>query len=387
MKYAENLAEVERSIAGCLHCNSCHYGHWPENHEICPIYSYDNVFTHSAGGLMFLAKALLRNQMEYTQHLSELVYTCSACRGCDDQCMMMRSANAYMPLSDLIRLMKYEMVKRGLVPERIKSMRKKVEETGDLTGSAKAAQPFVPDSIRDDDADTVLYGECFHGGKQAEVFGSAVNLLEKMKQPVALFSEGGCCGSSLFDHGFWDELPALVESKSKKMNAFKDRTFVYVNPHCQEFTTNHYQLIASDHKPVKGRHISEVITDALKDDRLKKKKGEKVKVTYHDPCMLSRGLGITEPPREVLASFDDVEVVEMKRNRENSFCCGSKAAGTYFDDFRESTARERLREFEQTGADLLITACHYCKTMFRQALGSDKDRVKDLCQFVDERTA
>lgn len=386
MKYAENLAEVERSIVGCLHCNSCHYGHWPENHEICPIYSYDNVFTHSAGGLMFLAKALLRDQMEYTQHLSELVYTCSACRGCDDQCMMMRSANAYMPLSDLIRLMKYEMVKRDLIPERIRSMRKKVEQHGDLKGSAKAVQPVVPDSIKDDDAETVLYGECFHGGKQAEVFASAVNLLEKMQQPVALFAEGGCCGSSLFDHGFWDKLPELVENKSKKMKGFKGRTFVYVNPHCQEFTTNHYQLIASEHEPVKSQHISEVIADALKDKRLKKKKGEKVKVTYHDPCMLSRGLGITEPPREVLSSFDDVEVVEMKRNRQNSFCCGSKAAGTYFDDFRETTARERLREFEQTGADLLITACHYCKTIFRQALGSDKERVKDLCQFVDERT-
>jgi len=119
MKYAENLAELERSIAGCLHCNSCHYGHWPENKEICPIYSRDHTFTHSAGGLMYLAKALLRGQLEYSQHLSELVYSCTACRGCDDQCLMMRAANGYMPLSDIIRLMKHEMVKRELVPERV----------------------------------------------------------------------------------------------------------------------------------------------------------------------------------------------------------------------------------------------------------------------------
>jgi Fe-S oxidoreductase len=386
MEYALNLEDVHRSVAGCLHCNSCHYGDWPDNHVICPIYAADHTFTHTAGGLMFLAKALIRDQLEYTQHLSELVYTCSACRGCDDQCTMMRAANAYMPLSDIIRLMKYEMVKRELIPERIRSLYDKVREHGDLPNVGQQSGPQVPDEILDENSDVVLYGECFHGGGQWNVFENAISLLRKMQQPVAVFAEGGCCGSTLFDHGFWDQLPAVVQAKADRMKSYDGRTFLFVNPHCQEFTTNHYHLIASDFEQLKGQHISELLETALAEGKLRDAGGDPVTVSYHDPCMLGRGLGITEPPRNVLSALEGVEFVEMNRNRKDSFCCGSKAAGKYFDDFRERTAGERIDEFKETGADLLITACHYCKTIFQQALGDEKDRVKDLCEFVDERT-
>jgi len=386
MQYSLEIAELHGSIGGCLHCNSCHYGNWPENHEICPIYSPDHTFTHSAGGLMFLAKALIRNQMEYSQHLAELVYSCSACRGCDDQCNMMRSTNPLMPLSDIIRLLKYEMVKRDLVPERLKSTRKKIREEGDLLNKGEQSRPQVPPAIMDEQADTVLYAECFHGGGQWNVFVSALNLLEKMEYPIALHAEGGCCGSTLFDHGFWDELPGLVQQKAQRLGSYADKRLLFVNPHCQEFTTNHYGVIADDYQPPTGLHISELLAEALKEGRLKERDGAGVKVAYHDPCMLARGLGITEPPREVLSSFAAVELVELERNRQNTFCCGSRAAGEYFSGFRERTARERLDEFEESGADILITACHYCKTLFQQVLGENRDRVKDLCEFVDERT-
>lgn len=385
MKYSEDLAELERSVAGCLHCNSCHFGNWPENKEICPIYSRDHTFTNSAGGLMYLAKALLRGQLEYSEHLSELVYSCTACRGCDDRCTMMRAANGYMPLSDIIRLMKYELVKRDLAPENLNWIRNRMERHGDLCASDNI-RPMVPESIRDDDSDTVLYAACFHHGPQAKVFSSAVSLLEKMRQRVSVFADDGCCGSTLFDHGFWDDLPRLVNQKAEKMQARDGRTFLFVNPHCQEFTTNRYPIIAEDFAGIRGRHISELLADALKDGRLKGKAGRKVKVAYHDPCMLGRGLGITEPPREALSCLDGVELVEMDRNRQNSFCCGSKAAGEYVPDYRNETARERIAEFEDSGADVLITACHYCKTMFQGVLGEDAGRVKDLCEFVDGRT-
>ena len=53
----------------------------------------------------------------------------------------------------------------------------------------------------------------------------------------------------------------------------------------------------------------------------------------------------------------------------------------------EDTARERIREFEATSADLLITACAYCKEIFRKVLPeSERERVKDLTELVAERT-
>ena len=47
-------------------------------------------------------------------------------------------------------------------------------------------------------------------------------------------------------------------------------------------------------------------------------------VTYHDPCHLARGLGVTRQPRELLASIPGVRLSEM---REPSRCCGG--AGSF----------------------------------------------------------
>ena len=97
-------------------------------------------------------------------------------------------------------------------------------------------------------------------------------------------------------------------------------------------------------------------------------------------------LGIYDAPRKVLSSLDGVELVEMKRNRENSFCCGARSVGNYFPDFPAENARKRIQEFKDTGADLLITACGYCQEIFKKELGKDNKQVKDLIELVDERT-
>ena len=82
-----------------------------------------------------------------------------------------------------------------------------------------------------------------------------------------------------------------------------------------------------------------------------------------------------------------VELVEMERNRENSFCCGARTLGNYVPNLAKDTAKERIKEFKATSADLLITACPYCKEMFQKALpAKEKNRVKDLAELVEERT-
>jgi heterodisulfide reductase subunit D len=216
---------------------------------------------------------------------------------------------------------------------------------------------------------------------------SAASLLEKIGDPVGLFSEKGCCGSSLYDFGFWAELEPLVKAQWKDMKALKSKTFVFLNPHCQEFIRKRYPEILPDYKSIKEQHFSQLLAQAFKDGKLKSKKACEVTVSYHDPCYLGRGLAVYDAPRELLSSLKGVKLVEMERNRQNSFCCGARATGNYMADMPEWTARERIKEFKATGADLLVTACPYCKENFRQVLpAKEKDRVKDLFELVDERT-
>ena len=384
MKLATSLESMQGAIRACLKCNGCTYGAWPANETFCPLFAHDECFTYSAGGLLFLSRAVLTGQLDYNQPLADLAFTCAACGACDGKCVIVRCINPDMALSDIIRLLRYELVKRGFVPEGpIKKMYEQVKKTGDLLTDGRALK--VLKENQNGKADTVLIAECMHSDAEVNAVNAALKLLEKMKKPVTVFADPGCCGSTLYDYGFWDQLPALVEAKWDKIKSFGKKKLLFVDPHCQEFMTNKYAKIIDDFDGFKGQHITEILLDGFAKGKLKSKKMKKVTVSYHDPCFLGRGLGIYEPPRQVLKHLAGVNLVEMKRNREQSFCCGARALGSYFRDFSEETAKERIAEFLETKADLLITACPYCKEIFGKVLGKGADRVQDLTEFVSER--
>jgi heterodisulfide reductase subunit D len=78
--------------------------------------------------------------------------------------------------------------------------------------------------------------------------------------------------------------------------------------------------------PFKIRHMTQFVTDALKSGKLKLKKELNERLIYHDPCYLSRGVGIIEEPRHVLKSISGIELLEFDRHGINSRCCGAGGA-------------------------------------------------------------
>jgi Fe-S oxidoreductase len=385
MKLAATLNDVQAASSTCLRCSWCTYGPWPDNYPLCPIYWHYPSFTFSGGGYLFLALGLLENKIDFNQSVADFAFSCASCLACDTKCTVIRSHKSHLHILDAIRLLRSEAVKRGFVPEGVaKKIFNEVNKTGDY---GQVSSLKLPDKINNDKADMVIFTECAHTKTQQEISGAAVKLLEKIGSPVSQFSEKGCCGSTLYDFGFWEQLEPLAKANWAKMKTFKDKRFVFINPHCQEFIVNRYPEILPEYSSINNQHISQLLTDAFQKGKLKSKKTDRVKVSYHDPCYLGRGLKIYDAPREVLSALDGVELVEMVRNRENSFCCGARVLGNYVPNLSKNTAKERIKEFKATGADLLITACAYCKDNFQKVMPEkDRGRIKDLTEFVNERT-
>ncbi len=379
------LEDVKGAASLCIKCGNCTYGAWPLNHPLCPLYYRDRCYTYSAGGLLYLVLALLNNKIDFNQSVADLAFTCAGCLACNNNCGIIRSQSPNVDPWDIIRLLRYECVKRGFVPAgRARKIHDEIEKKGHF---GEPSNLKLSTRIHHDKASNVIFAECSHTQTQSEIADTVTRLLEKIGSPVTQFAEKGCCGSTLYDLGFWDRLESLIEDNWAKMKALKNKTFVFINPHCQEFVVRRYPETVPESQGLKTQHISQLLAKALKTGKLKSKKTARIKVSYHDPCYLGRGLGIYDAPREVLSALNGVELVEMERNRENSFCCGARAVGNYFHEMSEWTARERLKDFEATGADLLITACGYCKENFQKVLPEkDKSRIKDLSELVDERT-
>jgi Fe-S oxidoreductase len=82
--------------------------------------------------------------------------------------------------------------------------------------------------------------------------------------------------------------------------------------------------------------------------------------------------GTYEAPRNILKAIDGVEVLEMPRHHEFSWCCGGHGGvPEAYPDLAAYAASERLEEVKSVGAEAVVSACPYCKQQF---LGGLKDR-------------
>ena len=103
-----------------------------------------------------------------------------------------------------------------------------------------------------------------------------------------------------------------------------------------------------------------------------------ISVTYHDPCHLGRHSGEFDAPREVIKSFSNL--IEMENIRENSLCCGSGGGvKSAFPEIANLIASRRGEEAEDTGAEILITSCPFCKLNLNENSAME---VLDLSEFI-----
>ncbi len=386
MKLETTFDDLKGLFYLCLRCRECTYGDWPENYHLCPIHRYHRIFTASAGGLIYLMAALSENRIDYVSTIAELAYECPTCGFCD-VCEVMSLRPPHISPTELIRFLRHQLVQRGLVPDgEMKKLYKQVKKDGDYLGDKVS----ISQKTNEQGYDAILFAECLHTKGQQDIYHSTLRLLKKIGKAVDVFSHGGCCGSTLYDLGFWDELSTLLLKNSEEMVRLKGKETIFINPHCQEFMIKRYPQISSGHQEIRGKHISELLADALDSGKLKVKNGQSIKVSYHDPCYLGRELGIYDAPRKVISFLVGVELIEMKRNKGNAYCCGAGGGGggKAFPAFSKWVVEDRLQEFKETGADLLITACPYCKEAFQKALSAgEESRVKDLVELVGERVS
>jgi Fe-S oxidoreductase len=93
------------------------------------------------------------------------------------------------------------------------------------------------------------------------------------------------------------------------------------------------------------------------------------RVVFHDPCYLGRYRNVFDQPRGVIARYADS--AEAPRSRERSFCCGAGGGQMFLgEETGKRVNVERAEELVRTGAQTIGTACPFCQTMFRDALGA-----------------
>jgi len=112
--------------------------------------------------------------------------------------------------------------------------------------------------------------------------------------------------------------------------------------------------------------------------------------TYHDPCYLGRYQEEYEAPRRLIEATG-LDLREMGRCRENSFCCGAGGGRIWMDDsgLEERPSENRIREAVALGDDVryFVVACPKDMVMYTDAVkttgNEGKIEVVDVVQLLE----
>jgi len=214
---------------------------------------------------------------------------------------------------------------------------------------------------------------------------AAIRLMNRVGVTPVVSPKERCCGHDLLWNGDRASFELLAKHNVQLVSESGAETLVTSCAEClRTWKTDYAPFIEGAGPDV--LHITEFLAGHL--GELQPKANGHRRVTYQDPCRMGRHLGLYDPPREVLAAMDGVELVEMRHAKTSATCC---AGGTWSncDRFAKKIQVERLREARATGADVLAAACPKCQIHLACAMKDPHLRdeiaieICDIAELID----
>jgi heterodisulfide reductase subunit D len=324
-------------------------------------------FIKSAEGLkasLFGGEADPRLLEEFTK----AVFECTTCGACGVVCPVGIETRRLWPM------MRKEMVRRGLGPiGQQREMPAIIEKSGNpYEKPSQERFGWMPENMQiAEKAEYAYYAGCTGAYEAPQMVKGDVLVLRAIGEPFTMLApqDEVCCGFPLFITGQHALLSKLVK---KLIDGYLERgvkTLLCSCPCCVNMMAREWPIFYGKPLPIKIMHITQFVSEAIKNGQLKIKKDYPERVIYHDPCYLSRGVGIIEEPREILKSIPGLTLLEFERNGLNSRCCGAGgAARKVFHENAIAMGRLTIDEAAREKADKLILSCPACYTKVNEAL-------------------
>jgi len=319
------------------------------------------------------------------EDFTRAIFECTTCGACGQNCPVGIFTQRLWPM------LRKEMVKRGLGPIGIQmGLEKAVKNSGNPYDkpAADRYRTWFPEKVTVvQQADVAYYAGCT-GAYEAQpmVRGDAL-VLGAIGEPFTMLppDEEVCCGFPLFITGQHDLLENLVK---RLVEGYKDRgvkTLVCSCPCCVNIMSRDWPSIYGRELPFRIWHITQFVAAAMRQGRFRISQELHERVIYHDPCYLSRGVGVIEEPREVLRNIPGLTLLEFERHGLKSRCCGSGgAARKVFHENAIKMGRLTIDEAVEKKANRLILSCPACYAKVNEAMqGHDKQiRITDIMELI-----
>lgn len=348
-----------KKIRSCIECLSCI--------SACPVVKETKEFAGPYYMRYITKFALDPRDCEdrAKEGFDEGLYCCTSCGKCKEVCP--KEINTFGAAIEKLREIS---CREGIGPlpahRDVMELIKKTGRSVEPMGKGEFPEGFIKAVTKDTEDETAqgkkekiaLFTGCMVDYRLPEIGNALMEVMKHNDVDVVVPSQQVCCGSPLFRTGQTEIIPDIIK---KNQEVFKDYdTVVTVCAGCGATLKNDYPNYGVDLNVV---DISEFLADRL---NTKDMKPVNMRVTYHDPCHLVRGQGISKEPREILNKIKGLEFVEMEIPDQ---CCG--AGGGVRSGKPEIAAglgKKKVDMVKDLNVDAVVTICPFCEYNIQDSL-------------------
>ncbi|HFQ94567.1 MAG TPA: (Fe-S)-binding protein, partial [Anaerolineae bacterium] len=387
----------------CIMCNRCN--------DVCPAHSQGSVLSPAALEVnkRYLCneefKLLARgapspSQLIETVISPEAVWACTTCYACVRVCPVGNE-----PMADIVDIRRRMIIEGAEIDSGIQSSLESLAKNGNWFGKGSRGRARwakgLDFKIKDVTKEEVEY--LWFVGDTAAFDARVVPLTQKV---AAILRQAGVdygtlgrleqnSGNDVRRVGEEGLFEQLVENNMDALGKGQFQQIMTTDPHSLNALRNEYPQYGG-RWPV--HHYSNILLQLFESGQLTvKNKLTHYRATYHDPCYLGRYNGGYAAPRQLLEILG-VNMTEMPRHMENSYCCGAGGGQIWLGTTPEGErpAENRIREAltvlppsaNGAGEAIFVVACPKDVIMYTDAVKTTENEdnivVKDIIELVEE---
>jgi Fe-S oxidoreductase/nitrate reductase gamma subunit len=320
----------------------------------------------------------------------DVLWSCTTCRACQEICPA-----SIEHVNKIVELRRSMVLMEGEFPgDEVMTAMEATEVNGNPLGIGYASRGDWAETLgiktlaEDPEVDILYFVGCYASfdKRNIAIAKSFVKLCQAAGVKVGILGkEEKCCGEPMRKMGNEYLYQSLAMENVELINGYGIKKIVTTCPHC-------YNTLEKDYRDFELAAEVETYTvfleNLLKSGKLKVR-SEGFGCTYHDSCYLGRHNDIYDAPRALIAAAGGT-ITEMEKSRSEGFCCSAGGGRILAEEkIGERINVKRVNMAVDTGANVLVSNCPFCLTMFEDGVKGaeveDKLKPKDIAELLAER--
>jgi len=413
----------------CTRCGTCR--------AVCPVYGELAREPAVARGKVALIESLAAGRTTASKSLTKILSACLLCGSCADKCpngvradLLVAAARGSLNRDAVTKRVERALVRRATVNRDMARrggalLEALLCETIPGTSGLRlrfslpffnsdrlipkiADRPFLekarsipPSRAGHAGGRVALFTGCMVNYLNPEIGEAALRVLTKLGLDVVVPDGQVCCGLPALSLGDFDTAARLARDNVNAFSGIGDIPVLFLCASCGGMLADYYPRLfegmdeeghagagflggrAEDISTLVLRRGRETGLLAGPDEARADGPGGRV-ITYHDPCHLSRGFGVTTEPRALLDAAPGLERREMECA---DACCGFGGLfSLHHEDLSQRILAKKIENLSRTGAQVAATGCPGCILQLREGAhraGLDLD-VRHTIEILDE---